>query len=623
MNFTSSIVRFAAACLALTLAACGGGGGSDGDGGGGTPPVTTIVGAAGGTVNGPNGAKLVIPAGALAADTTIAIEATTAGSPPLPGTFSALGAMFPFTPHGTTFAVPMTLTVPFDPASVPAGQTPALYKTNAQNQWEQVRGRTVDATTVTAQVTSFSFGTAGVERLPAQRAWSFFIDATNENIPHNDFDRPPREQVEDGLSFGPEIPFDVNLGIEDDDTEIRLDVFSSADGVTFWASAEDRGDAGLTQTQGFIKEAANATLQFVITDASLQAVDFNQLPTANECPRGLRVLTCHPLSARIAFEVRAFDTNSNLLLDNAGKPLLHRVGSASLEGRVGLWEFDAKPNPFFDSAWTEVNFLFTTDALGNPTATLTQDIVIDVDLSLLTVGTKFYVESNVFASAVNKRGRESAIGAYVRDPAKSAGARVNSSGLQLTNDTVPSPPAPGLTAPVACTSGPTPAAGVLQFSSATVEMLEDRFAGQRGIQVTRTQGASGPVSATFSTVGGGTAVPGVHYTSKSITVHFADGDTATRTVPLDILVNATVEDDRTVNLLLSEPGGCATLGALSASVLTILDDDVPAPAPPTGLDPTFGAGGKATSTASAAIALAWRCRPTARSSWSGAPSPTS
>ena len=576
MNVTSHRFRFAAIFLLLALAACGGGG-DDGGAGGGTLPAGTVVGAAGGTVVGPNGAKVVIPPGALVTNTTIKIEQSSAGAPALPAGFTVSGQMFAFTPHGTTFAVPVTMTLPFDAASVPAGSRPALYKTNAQNQWEQVAGVSVGSNTVSAQVTGFSNGTAGVERLPPQRAWSFFIDLTSENIPHNDFDRPPWEEVTDGLSFGTEV---FDLDIEDDNQEITLEVFSSKDGVTFWASAEDVGDAGLTQTQGFIKTATDATLQFVITAATLQAVDFNGFATASECPRGLRVLTCHPLSARIDFFARAFDANSSLLRGLSGTALLEFVGRAVLEGRTGLWEFDAQPNANFTTSWSEVDFLFTTDANGNPKARLIKDIVIDVDLSSVTVGTKFYVESNVIASAVNKRRGESAIGAYVRDPARTGGTAVKTTGLQLTNDTVPPPPPPGLTAPVACTSGPNPAAGVLQFSAATYEMLEDRFAGQRGIQVTRTQGSAGPVSATFTTAGGGTAISGVHYTPKSITVNFADGDTASRTVPLDILVNANIEADRTVNLTLSEPGGCATLGAQASAVLTILDDDRPPTLPP-------------------------------------------
>ena len=126
----------AAAGLLIALAACGGG-----DDESGAPPASAVVGAAGGTVTGPNGAKVEIPPGALGSDTTIAIEATSAGSPLLPDGFSVAGRMFAFTPHGTTFKVPVTVTLPFDPASVPAGRAPALYKTTGANQWLQVRRR--------------------------------------------------------------------------------------------------------------------------------------------------------------------------------------------------------------------------------------------------------------------------------------------------------------------------------------------------------------------------------------------------------------------------------------------------------------------------------------------------
>ena len=156
MRFTF-LHRNAAACVALSaalyLAACGGGGNDA------APPPT--VGAAGGTVAGPNGAQAVIPAGALAVATPIVVAQSSAGSPAAPAGMTAFGAVYAFTPHGTTFSTPVTITVPFDAASVPAGATPVLYKTNAAGAWARVAGATVNAGNVTAQVSGFSWTVIG------------------------------------------------------------------------------------------------------------------------------------------------------------------------------------------------------------------------------------------------------------------------------------------------------------------------------------------------------------------------------------------------------------------------------------------------------------------------------
>ncbi len=141
------------AAMSMLLVACGSGGSSAPPP---APPLAT-VGPAGGTVNGPSGAHVVIPAGALATATAVAVDQSSIGAPALPAGTTSFGAMFAFTPHGTSFAVPVTVTVPFNAAAVPAGATPALYKTTGTGAWERVANATVNAGTVTAQVTSFSW----------------------------------------------------------------------------------------------------------------------------------------------------------------------------------------------------------------------------------------------------------------------------------------------------------------------------------------------------------------------------------------------------------------------------------------------------------------------------------
>ena len=152
--------------------------------------------------------------------------------------------------------------------------------------------------------------------------------------------------------------------------------------------------------------------------------------------------------------------------------------------------------------------------------------------------------------------------------------------------TVPPPSAP-------CTGGSNPAAGTVQFSASAFLALETGDVPT--ITVTRANGSSGAISAAFTT-SDGSATSNADYQPLTTQVFFADGDAAPRTVALSILADLEAEADETVNLALSQPGGCAALRAEETAVLTILDDE-PEPAGPSGLDPTFGDAGEASSEA--------------------------
>ena len=549
-------------------------------------------------MTGPNGAKVVIPPGALTNNVEIRIEQTSAGSPALPGGHVAVGQMFALTPHGTTFAMPVTVTLPFDPASAPAGSAPVLFKTiNAQDQWEKVPNATFGADNVSAEVTSFSMFQPlipPVVRGEPNRSWMFFV--ANEELRSGTQVGGVLDEVE---SFGIDNSFDP-----DRDGEQTMEVFSSADGVTFWASTENPnlGYANLSQKQSFTKTAPGATLQFVITAATLKAIDFNLLRSPNECGRGIAVQDCAPMYAHMSYQARAVDTAGRVMLDDAGLPLFDVNSFAHLKGRLDRWNFSTDNRyPNSTRIWSRADFTFTQidedrPLPVHPKLELVRPIVLDIDLSSVGVGEVFFVETHldVFTKGL---GRESGIGAYLRDPAKVGGAQMNFTGLELTNVELPPSTPIGVTPPVPCGNGPDPAAGVLQFNAANYTMLEGPFVGLDGIEITRTQGSTGAVSATLI-VGGGDATPGVHYTPLAITVRFEDGDTDPRTVPLDVIDNRVDQPDRTVNLTLSEPGGCASLGAHSSAALTILDDErPPPPPPPSGLDLSFGIEGKSSSEA--------------------------
>lgn len=586
------------AALVLMLAACGGGDDSAPvPPPAPPPPPPTGIGSAGGTVNGPNGAKVEIPAGALTTTVNIVVEQTTAGSPALPGEFSVAGSMYAFTPHGTTFAVPVTITVPYDAAAVPAGVAPTLFKTNAQGAWEPVASATFGANTVTAQLSSFSLfqpmrPNPTVERKDPHRDW--YIDPVNQPI-----ERSP--EVDLGGKIHVIRPFGTNgfFTFDGDDTR-TLEVFSSTKGETFWASAEDVGEAFLRQSQKFVKLTENATLRFVITAGLLEALDLNLPPGPSECPRGLDATSCCPMLAMIQFTARAQTPLGELLLKPNGEPSLDTSGLVSMFGRAGQWgHFVGTEIEHTTFAWDHSQVFFSEDVdnhpgLRHPRVRLSTPIVFNVDMSMLDVGDDFRVISTVYAYAVNERGRESALGAYIRDPAKIGGSSMEFTGLEPVDDAAPAPfvPRPG----VPCSSGPDPAAGEVQFSKPVYAFLESKHAGvaDHGIFVIRTGGSTGAISAKIST-GGGTAIPEEDYVPLDAIVHFPDGDTGQRLVSLDVLQDSESGLDKTVVLTLSEPGGCAVIGTQAEAVLTLLDDDRPPPPPlPSGLDPLFGTEGKVT-----------------------------
>jgi hypothetical protein len=95
------------AALAITglLAACGG---SD------APPteVSKTIGAAGGTLDGPDGVQLIVPPGAMAQDTVLKIARLDTGSPALPPGVDAMTPVYEFTPHGQLFQLPVTVRLP-------------------------------------------------------------------------------------------------------------------------------------------------------------------------------------------------------------------------------------------------------------------------------------------------------------------------------------------------------------------------------------------------------------------------------------------------------------------------------------------------------------------------------
>ncbi|NDA66246.1 MAG: hypothetical protein EBY09_06345, partial [Verrucomicrobia bacterium] len=109
----------------------------------------------------------------------------------------------------------------------------------------------------------------------------------------------------------------------------------------------------------------------------------------------------------------------------------------------------------------------------------------------------------------------------------------------------------------------------VQFGSATYSVLEDQT--NALINVTRIGSGGGTVTVDYA-VTAGSAVAGTDFVSSSNTLSFSPGVT-NLTFAVSVIDNILLESNRTVSLTLSNPSGSATLGAPSAAVLRIVDND--------------------------------------------------
>lgn len=130
------VLSAGAALLMLSLAALVAGCG--GDSGPAPPPseASAVIGAAGGTLDGPDGSRVEIPPGALSADTTITIARRDSGASDLTPDGYARGAVYEFTPHDIVFAQPVTLRIPAQANAQAADQS--VFRAGLGKAWQSI-----------------------------------------------------------------------------------------------------------------------------------------------------------------------------------------------------------------------------------------------------------------------------------------------------------------------------------------------------------------------------------------------------------------------------------------------------------------------------------------------------
>lgn len=563
---------------------------------------TSTVGAAGGTVAS-GGAEVVIPPGALAQDTPIAVAQSSDGAPALPAGVAAAGPMFAFTPHGTSFVAPVTIAVPFDPASVPAGESATLYKTNAtMTGWDAVPGATVAGATLSGHVTGFSFAVAArpsaptpelTEKIWALDGWNVSDDLDDEDL-LDQGDQIPGV-VDRTASYGAPLPIPTPGR---DDPHARLGVFVNGSGSTYWTTAEapatdlddpkhlNGGASVLYLVSTYKKTEENASLRIVLSGVTLDATDDGgAAPGPDACPwlaPDASDAEIHECLELMTLAQSAFGVTAHVLLQP--DDFFSAGSDVTLTGGGGQWEAGTEPladnnivgslafvGAYEEPVWNDGDFDFDFDVAGNggrqARVQLEGKKVIDVPLSAVAVGQVFNVEILAMTTTVNVLQGESYVAAFLRDPQETEGLTTSFTGLEQVPVVHDQRPAP---TPQPCTTAPPPDAGTVQFT-APDSRFPERHPGAR-VFVERTGGTRGDVSVLVES-DGGTATPGSDYVSVHSIVRFRDGEGGRRAVSVPLVYDRIPEPDETVGLKLTMFGGCAAVGAQSAATVTILDDD--------------------------------------------------
>jgi Calx-beta domain len=347
------------------------------------------------------------------------------------------------------------------------------------------------------------------------------------------------------------------------------DVFSSASGKTyavlaqapssnpFQPGSKKGGLTHLDEYQAYEKRSEHASLAITVSNVVLDAIDANHGLTPQECPGGRE---CKPIRGIVRFHARAY-------AESAGGDFFNVGGVAYIEGHEGRWTIEAVTSP--DSRrplWDSSRFSrdFDVDDVGtgsHATALLKKPLTLKVPLSSLRDGELFAVHVSMDAEAIDGRGRESAVEAFIKDPQSIKPALLNTSGLKARGKPRFREPRVKTLAAARCPAGPRPKAGRLQLS-APAYVTDESTGVPMFALVTRAGGTEGAASVTVST-GAGSAKAGGDFKQTRTTVRFSGGDASPRLVEVPILEDQEAEGEQTFTVSLYR-ARCGSLGASAA-----------------------------------------------------------
>ena len=433
-------------------------------------------------------------------------------------------------------------------------------------------GKTLVGLLATIVVTSIvpAAASAQFDHRPV-RFWSFTESRKSQADTVVDSGSQQGGRLDVSHDFGPAI-FDFEFP---NDGVATGHITSSASGKTFDVYAQSPsgterafpigGTSHLDHYQSYEK-GPDASMRITISKAFIEAIDANGALLPSECPPAL---ACIPEVGKVTFTARAYSADSEFF----------RVGGvAYLNGHQGNWDIDAVTQGSSKlPLWSKFTFNHDVDLEGTGSGThaaawLRRPVKLNVPLSSLSDGQLFAVHVSLDASTIDRRGRESGVSAYIKDPQQGPNALVETTGLTALGEPTFDEPAIDALPPADCPLGADPSSGTLQLSAPTYVTYESDAAGPF-VLVTRTGGSVGAASATVTT-SAGSADDGADYTEVATTVVFQDGDSSPRLVEIPILQDEDPESDETFGVSLSDPS-CAPLGDQTAAEVTIADDDRP------------------------------------------------
>jgi hypothetical protein len=123
--------------------------------------IGSAIGPDGGTVNGPDGVRVLIPAGALTQSMPITIQEVAAASAPAPSGMVYAGHVYSFEPHGLSFAKPVQIFLPFNGSQAPVVLHSSCLSGSAGSAqckpWDApVSGVVIEGTSAVVSTSTFS-----------------------------------------------------------------------------------------------------------------------------------------------------------------------------------------------------------------------------------------------------------------------------------------------------------------------------------------------------------------------------------------------------------------------------------------------------------------------------------